>query len=110
MSDVFYLDDTGDEITASVLIDLTGATSTDFYVKKPDGLEYTWAATVDVLNPGEISYTMLTGDLNQAGIYYYHARIVEASGDIRTFEVVAFLVASKYSIVCSADEPDFCSS
>jgi len=110
VSDTFYLNDTGDVITAEVLIDLTGATSTDFYIKKPDGLEYIWAATVDVVNPGELSYTIVTDDLDQTGIYYFHARVVDVGGDIRTFPVAAFLVASKYSIVCDANTPDFCSS
>lgn len=64
MSDTFYLNDTGDVITASVLIDLTGATVTEFRVRKPDGLEYTWTATVDVVNPGELSYTIVTDDLD----------------------------------------------
>ncbi len=109
MAEVYHLNDTGDVITASLLIDLTGVTAKDFYVKKPDGLEYIWEATVDVVSPGALSYTMVTGDLDQAGIYYFHARVVLATGEIRTFDVNAFLVASKYNVVCSNDEPDFCS-
>jgi len=110
MSDVFFLNDTGDVITASVLIDLTGATTMEFHVQKPDGLEEEWTAIAAQLDPGILSYTIVAGNLDQTGQYLFHGYVVDASANIHTFIMQAFLVASKYSAVCGSGVPDFCST
>jgi hypothetical protein len=54
-------------------ITLTGATATQIRVKKPSGALATWAATIDGSNAQQLNYTTTTGDLNEAGRYFFQS-------------------------------------
>jgi len=51
------------------LLDLTTATVHEFIVKKPDGEEVVWVATVSGTNKEILTYTTIDGDLDCAGSY-----------------------------------------
>jgi hypothetical protein len=58
---------------------IADATTKQFKVKKPDGTEVTWEATVDS-DLHTLTYTIVAGDYDQAGTYSAHAYIVTPSG------------------------------
>lgn len=90
-------------------IDITGATTHDLIVRKPDGVVAEWTATITDAVNGVMQYVTSTGDLNITGEYLLHAKVVLAGGT-HTGSVVKFLVASLFSPVCESDlDNDYCS-
>lgn len=99
---VFYKDDTGETILATIDYNISAATELKIYVKRPDGLEKIWPvtgnATIAQANPGILSYATIAGDLDLPGTYHFHARVI-ISTKVHTGPYAAFLVATKYSPV-----------
>ena len=68
-----YVGDVGTSISLNTGLDLTGATVTDIYVKKPDGTLVTWTGTVT--DDTCITRVTQAGDLDQKGVYYVQAKL-----------------------------------
>lgn len=99
----------------TVLIDMGDIDLTDYDevyidVMKPNGLTITWTAAVNQLDPGILSYEFLEDDLDQAGKWHAHGRVVYNAPASNTVigEYNVFLVSSKYSPVCLDQELDVC--
>ena len=77
-----YQGDVGTVVEAAVCdengdaVDLSGATTTDIKVKKPDGTTTTWTGAVNGSISNQIDYTTVSGDLDQAGRYKVQAYVV----------------------------------
>ena len=72
-----YQNDVGVTVTVNTQFTLTGATTTQLKVKKPQSnLIVTWATTIDGTNAQQLDYTTLVGDLNEAGIYFIQPYVV----------------------------------
>lgn len=84
-----YIGEIGTEIIVDIGVDITGATPTKLKVKKPDGTEVEWTATV--YNSNYLKYTSLIGDFNISGTYSLQASLTLSGwtglGDVATFEI-----------------------
>lgn len=99
----FHLGDTGVDLTveipdcsdgaaASDRLDLTGATTTEITLKKPDDSSTTKVAViVGAPTNGVIGYTTLAPDLDQTGTWKIQGHVVVGTLDVRT-EVGEFIV------------------
>lgn len=76
----YYVGDLGTVITVSTGNVLTGATTTDLKVQKPDGTEVVWTGTIDPLNNQRIVYTIGVGDFDQSGRYRLQSFVAFPSG------------------------------
>lgn len=76
-----YLDSIGIEISLQcrdnnyVLLDLSTASDLAIIVKRPDGDEVEWAATMDGTDHSILKYTTVNGDLDVEGEYLFQAKI-----------------------------------
>ena len=82
------LNDAGVTIAATIndngtAVDLTGATSTSFVVRK-GGASVTWNATVTDATAGKIQYITSNGDLSPVGRIEIQAHIVVGSQNFKT--------------------------
>ncbi len=93
MADKMYVGDIGTEFIVDCGSDLTGATTTDLRVKKPDGTVETWAAAI--YNTNYLKYTIVSGDLDQEGEYELQSYVVLPSWTGRG-ETVEFTVYSLF--------------
>lgn len=86
-----YVDDVGTEFQVDVGVDITGATTAELKVTKPDGSLVTWAGTE---NGTRIDYTIETDDLDLPGRYRLNAYVETAtwSGHGETAEFVVYEV------------------
>jgi len=72
MATDIHVGDVGLEIRADCQQDITGAVDIVFLVRKPDGKQVVWEAT---LQDGQyLVYITKTGDLDQPGFYKFHPR------------------------------------
>jgi len=62
-------------------IDLTGATTLQMIVKKPDDTEVTWTATIDGTDSKYMVYEIQPGDLDQSGEYLVRSYIQKGTLD-----------------------------
>jgi hypothetical protein len=94
MASKIYVDDIGTLIRVNCASDITGATTTDIYVKKPDGTTVTWNGAIDT-DPNYLKYTVVSGDFDQAGTYKAHAYVETAAGQW-TGEIFRFNVYNRW--------------
>lgn len=73
-----YVGDIGTEFQVDTCTTLTGATTLELLVRKPDGTFATWTGAI--LDLTKIKYTTVANDLNQVGFYSLHAHVVLSSG------------------------------
>jgi len=64
-----YVGDVGTVIELDAGIDLSSQTSIAINVRKPDGSEVVWTATVRGSDPTKAYHVAAAGDLDQAGTY-----------------------------------------
>ena len=91
-----YQGDVGVDVTVSTGKDLTSASTNTLKVKKPSGTEVTWSASKVAGTGGNLTYTTITGDLDEVGTYYLQAYIVMGDGDIFYGDVVRFVVYDQF--------------
>ena len=92
MAGKIYKGDYGVVVRVDTKIDLTSATGHTLKIYKPNGIEASWACTVESPDTGGIlTYTTVLGDLNVAGTYKLYAEVLFASGkflgEVATFRV-----------------------
>ncbi len=80
------------KLTVPTSIDLTDAVLTKLYIKKPNGAESQWTATISGTN---LIYYTVAGDLDIAGLYYGMAYVTTANG-IYWGETFSFKVWERY--------------
>lgn len=91
----YYVGDIGTEIILDCGMDLTGATGVVIHVRKPDGTVESWSAALYTIDGDQnyIKYTVVEGDLDQAGSYRVQAGLTLSGwtgrGETATFEVGA---------------------
>jgi len=90
-----YVGDIGTIIYVDVKETITSATVLQLKVKKPDEIEYTWAASLE--GTTKLKYVAISGDFNQEGIYYLQAYVELPSWKGRG-ETVSFRVYDTYEI------------
>jgi hypothetical protein len=73
MSDKIYVGDIGTIVTVDCGEDISTATVNQLMVQKPDGTIVTWEAAV--YNTNYLRYTIMDGDLDQAGVYKVQSKI-----------------------------------
>lgn len=95
MTTDIHVGDTGLEILADCLQDISAATNITFLVRKPSGATTAWAAAKTTLD-GEtryIHYLTVAGDLNEPGIYTIHPHLTlgawTGAGKAAEFEIKA---------------------
>ena len=79
-----YKDDIGTAIELNTLIDLSGASTMEYKVKKPDGTIVTWDAEIPSAlteEDGYLVYFTESGDFDQSGNYYIQPHVVTATSD-----------------------------
>jgi len=74
MANKTYVGNVGTVIDIDMGQDISGATTTDLYVKKPDGTEATWSG--EIYGSNYIRYVIEEDDLNEAGRYYVQPYLV----------------------------------
>lgn len=86
MSTPYTVGDTAPNLTGTVNADLTGATATA-HVARPDASVFTHAVTVSspTATSSSWSMTLVTGDLNQAGVYRVEVEVLFSNGKTQTF-------------------------
>ena len=84
-----YPGETGTEIRVDCGVDVSSATATYIYCKKPTGTVVTWTATV--YNSNYLRYYTLATDFDVAGTYRIQAGVTIGTwtgrGETATFEV-----------------------
>ena len=88
------------KITVPTGIDLTSASVTKLYIKKPNGSEAIWTTGVTIVAPatdGNLQYYTLAGDLDLPGLYLGMA-YVETTGGAGKYwgETFSFKIWEKY--------------
>ena len=73
----FYINTIGISIHVETGENISLASELVLRVKKPDGTIVNWAGSLEGLT--KIKYTVVSGDLDQAGIYYLQAYVKLAS-------------------------------
>ena len=76
MTDRHYVGEVGTVITVDCGSDISGATGTILKVRKPDGTEVEWTATI--YDSNYLRYTTVAGDFNKAGTYHVQAHLTLA--------------------------------
>jgi hypothetical protein len=72
---------------------LTAGTTITFIFEKPDGtIVERVGTTLNTGADGKAKYVFVTGDLNQAGVWYYWVKLVTASFTLFTDEKKTFMV------------------
>jgi hypothetical protein len=89
-----YVGDIGTAIEINTLIDLSGASTMEYKVKKPDGSIHTWEVEIPAAlteADGFLVHFTEDGDFDQVGKYYIQPHVTSAStdhlGDTVTLEV-----------------------
>lgn len=75
-----YVGDIGTKITVDVKEDVSSATTLELIFRKPDLSEITRTATLE--SDTKISYTTISGDLDQFGRWRIQAHIVAPTFDV----------------------------
>jgi len=90
MANRHYVGEIGTVITVDCGCDISGATVKSLKVRKPDGTEVSWTATI--YNSNYLRYTTISGDLNLAGTYYIQAYVTFSgwTGRGETAELVIY--------------------
>ena len=88
-----FVDEVGTVITVDCGCDITGATGTALKVKKPDGTEVSWTATI--YDSNYLRYTTVSGDLDQVGVYYVQSYLT-IGGWTGRGETAEFIIYDKY--------------
>jgi len=88
-----YVGEIGTAIIVNCGEDISTASIHNLRVKKPDGTEVIWNASV--YNTNYLKYLIVTGDLDQAGNYEIQAYI-EMGGWKGWGETAFFMVSNKY--------------
>ena len=73
-----YIGDIGTVFTVDCGTDITGASVKKLKIRKPDATLVEWSASV--VNTNYLRYTLVSGDLDQAGIYYLQAYVEDGGG------------------------------
>ena len=92
MAGKIYKGDYGVVVRVDTKIDLTSSTGHTLKVRKPNGIEASWACAVESPATGGIlTYTTVSDDLNVAGIYKLYAEVLFTGGkflgEVATFRV-----------------------
>lgn len=84
-----YAESFGVRINVTTEMDLTGYSTLELLVKKPNGTTVAWDLTVVSLTEGTCYYTTTDGDLDLKGVYLVQAHMItgdsEYYGDIDRF-------------------------
>lgn len=85
MANRCYVGDVGTVITLETGSNLTtlGATAVTIKVQKPSTATQDWVASIVSATPSQITYTTVSGDLDEAGMYSLQAYIVSPTGTWR---------------------------
>lgn len=81
-----HVGDIGTVLVVTILedgsaVDISSASSLQIILRKPDGVSYTKTATIYTDGTdGKLSYTVLDGDLDAAGLWKIQAVVVIPSG------------------------------
>jgi hypothetical protein len=77
-TDKIYVDDVGTVITVDCGSDLEGATEAVLLVRKPDGIEVSWPATIIAIDGVKrfLRYVTHAGELDQPGTYKVQAKVL----------------------------------
>lgn len=88
--DKIYKDTLGLTIRANTNADITLATSTTLEVRKPDGTEVSWAASI--VDTYYLEHVTIVGDLDQTGKYMIQSSLTLAgwTGEGESFELFVF--------------------
>ena len=73
-----YKGDIGIKIILDVGLDISAATITQIYYRKPGGDGGSWTAVIESGNTS-ISYTSLSGDFDEVGVWKLQAHVVTPS-------------------------------
>lgn len=88
MAEKLYVGDIGTVITCEVSADITGYSAALIKYKKPDDTTGSFTATVSNATTGTLTYTLVSGDLDQAGDWTFWADITMTSTDHWTGDAV----------------------
>jgi len=92
MATTLIQNDIGKEVRVETGIDLTAFGTLQMKVRKPSATLVTWTAAKDATDDSVMTYTTVSGDLNEVGRYYLHAYATDGStvhtGDRAHFDVL----------------------
>jgi len=89
-----YVGEMGTQVVLDTEVTLTGAQSCVIKVKKPDGTEEEWSASVTETT--KIVHTLEDGDFDQAGLYKMQAYVEFDSDNTFLGETVEMYVYDEY--------------
>lgn len=89
-----YIGEIGTVITVDCGEDISAATNTKFKVKKPDGTEIEWSASI--YNTNYLQYTTINSDLNQYGEYIIQSSLT-ISGWTGLGDADSFIIYNEYA-------------
>lgn len=73
--------------------DISGATTTNFELRRPDGTAVTWAGSLTTDGTdGSVTYTTTDGDVALPGTWVYEIHIVSPGADYRSARQTQFRV------------------
>lgn len=93
MTNKYYVGDVGTDIIVDCGSTIIGATDTTLKVKKPDGTEVEWIATID--GATNLKYTTIAGDFSVSGTYFLQASLA-LGGWTGLGETVQFVIYDPY--------------
>lgn len=91
-----YTFDIGTRLRTTFSADITGYSSVEYKIKKPDGTTMTKTCIVEDQANGIVYYDTVEDDLDQAGSYSIQAEIVFSGGDQNKSVTQYFLVYDDY--------------
>lgn len=91
-----YKDDVGTVIELDTGVDLSDAYKVAIAVRKPDGTEEEWSASVNAQQPTRLYHVAAEGDLDQVGEYYVQASVTMPAWSGRG-QTTSFFVYDRFS-------------
>lgn len=87
-----YVGTVGVTVIVTTGITLTGATTVELLVQKPDGTDVVWTSAIDDTNAQRIKYVIASGDLDIAGAYLVQAKVYLGSEILigETYKLVVY--------------------
>lgn len=92
-----YSFDIGTRLRMDIQANLTGYSTVEYKIRKPDGTTLTKTCTVEDIANGIIYYDTVLNDLDQIGSYSIQAQIVFSDGDQFESETQFFLVHDSFN-------------
>ena len=91
-----YVGDIGTRIRSFLNTNISGATSIEYRIKKPNGNEVTWPCDIETITGGVVYHDIVSGEFDVSGRYEVQTLVEFTNGDRFFFFIIDFIVYGEY--------------